>query len=88
MCISDSTGIVCAEAKYPDKKSNVNKMVGLNLIVIIVLIFSCLLYTSDAADERSSVDLGGRRIIKKKNYVVFRQYHCVRERNNRHHTRV
>ena len=28
----------------------------------------CLLYTSDAADERSSVDLGGRRIIKKKKY--------------------
>ena len=27
---------------------------------------SCLLYTSDAADERSSVDLGGRRIIKQK----------------------
>ena len=27
---------------------------------------SCLLYTSDAADDRSSVDLGGRRIIKKK----------------------
>ena len=26
----------------------------------------CLLYTSAAADERSSVDLGGRRIIKKK----------------------
>ena len=30
-------------------------------------LFGCLLYTSDAADERSSVDLGGRRIIKKKN---------------------
>src|SRR5678816_2738690 len=28
--------------------------------------WACLLYTSDAADERSSVDLGGRRIIKKK----------------------
>ena len=27
---------------------------------------TCLLYTSDAADERSSVDLGGRRIIKNK----------------------
>ena len=26
----------------------------------------CLLYTSDAADERSSVDLVGLRIIKKK----------------------
>src|SRR5678815_2339650 len=40
----------------------------------------CLLYTSDAADERSSVDLGGRRIIKKKKkkrttfhgrYIIF-----------------
>ena len=29
--------------------------------------WTCLLYTSDAADERSSVDLGGRRIIKKQN---------------------
>src|SRR5664280_1401048 len=26
---------------------------------------ACLLYTSDAADEEDSVDLGGRRIIKK-----------------------
>ena len=32
---------------------------------------SCLLYTSDAADERSSVDLGGRRIIKKKHLTNF-----------------
>ena len=31
----------------------------------IGFIMNCLLYTSDAADERSSVDLGGRRIIKK-----------------------
>src|SRR5678815_2597657 len=31
----------------------------------------CLLYTSDAADERSSVDLGGRRIIKKKKIMYF-----------------
>ena len=32
----------------------------------------CLLYTSDAADERSSVDLGGRRIIKKKKKEIVR----------------
>src|SRR5678815_573784 len=32
---------------------------------------TCLLYTSDAADERSSVDLGGRRIIKKKKKKNF-----------------
>ena len=30
---------------------------------ILNLNLGCLLYTSDAADERSSVDLGGRRII-------------------------
>ena len=29
----------------------------------------CLLYTSDAADERSSVDLGGRRLLKKKKKI-------------------
>src|SRR5450756_674047 len=28
---------------------------------------ACLLYTSDAADDLLCVDLGGRRIIKKKN---------------------
>ena len=33
------------------------------------LFYICLLYTSDAADERSSVDLGGRRIIKKKKNI-------------------
>ena len=33
--------------------------------------YSCLLYTSDAADERSSVDLGGRRIIKKKKTTKY-----------------
>ena len=30
-----------------------------------MLLTTCLLYTSDAADEEDSVDLGGRRIIKK-----------------------
>ena len=38
-------------------------------------VYVCLLYTSDAADERSSVDLGGRRIIKKKNRICI----CERE---------
>ena len=28
--------------------------------------YICLLYTSDAADDMQCVDLGGRRIIKKK----------------------
>ena len=47
----------------------------------------CLLYTSDAADERSSVDLGGRRIIKKKNIqanvdVLTIIQHTTKHRNN------
>ena len=36
---------------------------------------TCLLYTSDAADEEDSVDLGGRRIIKK-SYIQLAQV-CV-----------
>ncbi len=32
-----------------------------------VFLITCLLYTSDAADDLLCVDLGGRRIIKKKN---------------------
>ena len=37
----------------------------------------CLLYTSDAADERSSVDLGGRRIIKKKTTTRLTRAHIT-----------
>ena len=38
------------------------------------LINSCLLYTSDAADERLRVDLGGRRIIKKRFFSSRRRH--------------
>ena len=55
-------------------------MVTLPLVVAPTLLMAqaknCLLYTSDAADERSSVDLGGRRIIKKKKTT---QQHQSRE---------
>mgnify|MGYP003381462339 CR=1 FL=1 len=53
----------------------------------------CLLYTSDAADERSSVDLGGRRIIKKKkreimlrcgSMVTTHVYACMNSRRSHH----
>ena len=32
--------------------------------------YACLLYTSDAADDLLCVDLGGRRIIKKKTIIL------------------
>ena len=44
---------------------------------------SCLLYTSDAADDLLCVDLGGRRIIKKKNETQRTQQSTI---TNHHHT--
>ena len=36
-------------------------------LILTEVLQGCLLYTSDAADDLLCVDLGGRRIIKKKN---------------------
>ena len=48
---------------------------------------TCLLYTSDAADERSSVDLGGRRIIKKKKNRRTREgTYSKHQTTSQHHT--
>ena len=65
MCIRDSPDTridLCGIAKGVciDWIAAALKTIGIRNFCI------CLLYTSDAADERSSVDLGGRRIIKKK----------------------
>ena len=40
---------------------------GPEISVATTKAYSCLLYTSDAADELLCVDIGGRRSIKKKN---------------------
>ncbi|GAB5885685.1 hypothetical protein JMUB7557_27700 [Staphylococcus aureus] len=40
-------------------------------ICSMISYYFCLLYTSDAADDGESVDLGGRRIIKKNNAVSY-----------------
>ena len=36
------------------------------LCILFTTLATCLLYTSDAADDMQCVDLGGRRIIKKR----------------------
>ena len=59
------TEVVSAEAIIPETQPEPYDEEALLAIVAADLV-RCLLYTSDAADERSSVDLGGRRIIKKK----------------------
>src|SRR5665811_1595065 len=40
--------------------------------------YACLLYTSDAADDLTRVDLGGRRIIKKKKKKQIKSSEQVR----------
>ena len=53
--------------RFPDdEKRSIDEIAKLPEAEVDAIFGGCLLYTSDAADERSSVDLGGRRIIKKK----------------------
>ena len=66
MCIRDSNNFV--QAIFGIIAAVALGITSISLIVGgIVIMNICLLYTSDAADERSSVDLGGRRILKHKN---------------------
>ena len=43
----------------------------------VALFKLCLLYTSDAADDLLCVDLGGCRIITKKNSIYITDKHCT-----------
>eukprot|EP00658_Telonema_sp_P-2_P044454 TRINITY_DN32355_c0_g1_i1.p1 TRINITY_DN32355_c0_g1~~TRINITY_DN32355_c0_g1_i1.p1 ORF type:complete len:174 (-),score=31.13 TRINITY_DN32355_c0_g1_i1:41-562(-) len=64
---NSSTGVLysrmMAEVNIPALSWNFDKF----LLAPGGVVLDCLLYTSDAADEEDSVDLGGCRIIKKKN---------------------
>ena len=73
MCIRDSfngyefVGKLLKKAKLQNwSKFPIGDVVAKVGTQLVGIPYVCLLYTSDAADERSSVDLGGRRIIKKK----------------------
>ena len=66
MCIRDSTGTIRYRAIHQPVRFHEGPIRDQRGLVHLAQIRPCLLYTSDAADERSSVDLGGRRIIKKK----------------------
>eukprot|EP00657_Telonema_sp_P-1_P008726 TRINITY_DN30556_c0_g1_i1.p1 TRINITY_DN30556_c0_g1~~TRINITY_DN30556_c0_g1_i1.p1 ORF type:complete len:100 (+),score=18.88 TRINITY_DN30556_c0_g1_i1:162-461(+) len=62
------SAVIIAEmaAYYKDQGSSLYQTL-LETYVNYGLFRDCLLYTSDAADDLLCVDLGGRRIIKKKN---------------------
>ena len=80
MCIRDRNGIGVTIDKI-----NLASDLSATLIIQIQDLLSkykvCLLYTSDAADERSSVDLGGRRIIKKKKKSMMWWCHILKKIN-------
>ena len=68
MCIRDRVIKVASIEDHRILQSGLDR-IEVRASELLPLGYDCLLYTSDAADERSSVDLGGRRIIKKKNTV-------------------
>ena len=80
MCIRDRAHKDREDEGRPEHRDDVLRPEPYRLAPREPLVRSCLLYTSDAADERSSVDLGGRRIIKKKK----RSEHRGGERSKQH----
>ena len=66
MCIRDRDLSIKTVAFVPDGAAGLILYAAVGTHGIYRSLDTCLLYTSDAADERSSVDLGGRRTIKKK----------------------
>ena len=65
MCIRDSPYTNQTVAVI-DPLWNKSFAIQLDKAIIPYGVNTCLLYTSDAADDLLCVDLGGRRIIKKK----------------------
>eukprot|EP00657_Telonema_sp_P-1_P004424 TRINITY_DN20236_c0_g1_i1.p1 TRINITY_DN20236_c0_g1~~TRINITY_DN20236_c0_g1_i1.p1 ORF type:complete len:123 (-),score=51.27 TRINITY_DN20236_c0_g1_i1:47-415(-) len=53
----------CVIQVFPDQ---------MHIATLETFLNTCLLYTSDAADDLLCVDLGGRRIIKKKKHITTR----------------
>ena len=63
------------ELKNEDVYAINEELLQLNEPQIITSYKGCLLYTSDAADDDVSVDLGGRRIIKKFSEIIRSSIH-------------
>ena len=70
--LSSIPGAAVTQVRFDDALHEFDTIAGVTQDVTDVilnlkdLILICLLYTSDAADDMQCVDLGGRRIIKKK----------------------
>ena len=69
--LSDRVTIISNNLAYKEFGVSVVKDIVPN-IGPIGGVYTCLLYTSDAADDSLRVDLGGRRIIKKMSVIWMR----------------
>ena len=47
--------------------------------IFLIPVYTCLLYTSDAADDMQCVDLGGRHIMKKRKNNFFQAEDGIRD---------
>ena len=78
-CGIRATGSNPAMSRAQGINTNFNIVLGLAVSNALVALSGALLLSlihTDAADERSSVDLGGRRIIKKKTRAAISQAAC------------
>ena len=69
MCIRDSQLVRKGRTEVEKKRKNRALMECPQRRGVCTRVYTCLLYTSDAADDLLCVDLGGRRIIKKKKQI-------------------
>ena len=86
MCIRDRNGIWAFLLKSENRKNETPATPISFKKALLSTSETCLLYTSDAADERSSVDLGGRRIIKKKKHNMHNSSETIRINQDNHNT--
>ena len=63
MCIRDSRKALPARPEIEELEPRILYAADMAALGFVPQVVACLLYTSDAADERSSVDLGGCPII-------------------------
>ena len=66
MCIRDRKAAFRCDTTVLVEQFVVGREIDLGVIEQPDGTWTCLLYTSDAADDLLCVDIGGRRIIKKK----------------------
>ena len=90
MCIRDSNNAIAGGGYIEHQREQLSIRGEALATQVSDLAQICLLYTSDAADERSSVDLGGRRIIKKKSNLrpPRSRVHSKRDREQEDHVDI